>query len=147
MPYLRGTVSQSSRACFCCAGAGEGEGVIFESICKKPRMFETRDCEKPVPYLKGTVCQSPGTTSVIQQRVRALLDGVIVVGFAFHNDLSVLGVTPGANESESFQRAQEWIAEVVRGALGRQQFLQAQLHAYNCVFQLMTDEQVSKVAF
>ena len=48
----------------------------------------------------------------------------------------------GANESESFQRAQEWIAEVVRGALGRQQFLQAQLHAYNCVFQLMTDEQV-----
>ena len=53
----------------------------------------------------------------------------------------------GANESESFQRAQEWIAEVVRGALGRQQFLQAQLHPYNCVFQLMMDEQVSKVAF
>ena len=55
MPYLRGTVSQSSGACFCCAGAGEGEGVIFESICKKPRIFETRDCEKPVPYLKGTM--------------------------------------------------------------------------------------------
>ena len=46
-----------------------------------------------MPYLRGTVSLSPGTTSVIQQRVRALLDGVIVVGFAFHNDLSVLGVT------------------------------------------------------
>ena len=93
MPYLRVTVSQSGGVCFCCPGAGEGEGVIFESICKKPRILKQETYEKPVPYLKGPVCQSPGTTSVIQQRVRAPLDGVIVVGFAFHNDLSVLGVT------------------------------------------------------
>ena len=37
----------------------------------------------------------------------------------------------GASESDSYQKVQEWVGEVVGGALGQQQSLQAKLPAAN----------------
>ena len=70
------------------------KGVAYENICTKPENLARRESVRslcPISEVQFVRAQEP--TSVIQQRVRALLDGVIVVGFAFHNDLSVLGVT------------------------------------------------------
>ena len=70
------------------------KGVIYENICTKPENVVRRESIRSLcPISEVQFVRAVQPASVVQEHVRALLDGVIVVGFAFHNDLSVLGVT------------------------------------------------------
>ena len=64
----------------------EGQEV-YKATCRRPRNLYS-EATAPLPYHGQTVpC---GTT---RYQVRSLLDGVIVFGFALHNDTKVLGLS------------------------------------------------------